>query len=436
MRKMLLIAWREYSEAVKSKGFVVGIALAPILMFGGIAVTALMEGKVDTKDQRFAVVDRSAQLEPAIAEAVAKRNNTDIRDKEGKQVRPKFVLEFMPPATDLQFQRLDLSNQVREGKYHAFIELGPEILSADAQKDSGNAGYYSDRAAMDDARFWFNGTLNDIVRSKRMEGAGIDPEELGKVLKPINLEGLGLLAKDVKTGKTTGGTKKGEAEAFLAPFILVMLMYMMVMFGAMPQIHAVMEEKTQRIAEVLLGSVSPFQLMLGKLLGNLGIALTTGIVYIGGGAFAIYRMGVADSVPMHLIPWFFAYLLLAVAMYGAAAIAVGAAVNDAKEAQSLTLPVILPLIIPLFILMPVIKEPNGMLATAVSLFPPCTPLTMLLRQASPGGVPAWQPLVGMVGLVACTLLYVWAAGRVFRIGLLTQGKMPKLTELVKWAIRG
>jgi ABC-type Na+ efflux pump permease subunit len=436
MRKALLVAWREYSEAVKSKGFLVGIAMAPLLMFGGIIVQMATKDKVDTRDQHFAVVDHTGRLGHLIVDAAKKHNDKDTVDKEGKKTRPAYIVELVTPKSDLRAQQLELSDQVRADKYRAFIEIGDKALSPTGDGEQANATYHSERAAMDDARFWFNGTLNDIVRGIRMKELNVDPVALGAVLKPISVDGVDLLSVDQGTGNVTGGKKRGEAEAFMIPFAALMLMYMMVMFGSMPQIHAVMEEKNQRIAEVLLGSLSPFELMIGKLIGNLGIALTTTAVYIVGGAIAIAKMGVADSVPIHLVPWFIVYLVLAIAMYGAASIAVGSAVNDAKEAQSLTFSILLPLIVPMFLMMPIIKEPNGLIANVVSFFPPCTPLTMLLRQAVPGGIPAWQPWVGLIGLFACTVLCVWAAGRIFRIGLLSQGKTPKISELIRWAIRG
>jgi ABC-2 type transport system permease protein len=436
MRKTLLVAWREYSEAVKSKGFIVGIALAPIFMFGGIGATVLMEGKADASTQKFAVVDRSGQLGPLLQAEAEKRNDNEIKDKAGKQVRPRYEIELIPPLEDKQAQRIELSNKVRSEGYRAFVEIGKQALAEGGEGEDARVGYYSDRAAMDDARGWFSNAVNGAVRARRLKEAGIAPAALERLNRQIDVQGIGLLNVDDKTGKVVGGEKSNEAAAFLTPFIFVMLLYMMVMFGSMPQIHAVMEEKTQRIAEVLLGSLSPFQLMAGKLLGNLSIAVTTGLVYLGLGAAAAAKMNVMDSIPVQLVPWFFVYLVLAVAMYGAAAIAVGAAVNDAKEAQSLTMPVILPLIVPLFMLVPIMKEPNGLLATVISFVPPCTPLTMLLRQASPGGVPAWQPWLGLAVLVVSTVIYIWAAGRVFRIGLLSQGKTPKFSELVRWAIRG
>jgi ABC-2 type transport system permease protein len=96
----------------------------------------------------------------------------------------------------------------------------------------------------------------------------------------------------------------------------------------------------------------------------------------------------------------------------------------------------LPVMIPMFILVPVIKEPLSGFATCLSLFPPFTPLLMLLRQSTPVGIPAWQPWVGLVGVAVFTILCVWAGGRIFRVGLLMQGQPPRIGDLLRWAVRG
>jgi ABC-2 type transport system permease protein len=98
--------------------------------------------------------------------------------------------------------------------------------------------------------------------------------------------------------------------------------------------------------------------------------------------------------------------------------------------------VLAPIMIPIFVMVPVVSRPNGFFATAMSLFPPFTPLLMMLRQAMPGGVPAWQPWLGLLGIVACSLAGVWAASRVFRVAILMQGQPPRLADIVRWAIRG
>jgi ABC-2 type transport system permease protein len=217
---------------------------------------------------------------------------------------------------------------------------------------------------------------------------------------------------------------------------MLMLMFMMVMMGATPLLNSVLEEKMQRIAEVLLGSVKPFELMMGKLLGTVGVSFTVVAIYVFGGIVAANRLGAADHVPFNLLPWFAAYQVAAILMFGAIFIAIGSACNDLKEAQSMMTPVMLVVCLPMFVWFQVIKEPLSSFSTAISFFPPCTPMLMLLRQATPSGVPAWQPWVGLVLVVLFTLLCVWMSGRIFRVGLLMQGNPPKLRDLARWAIRG
>jgi ABC-2 type transport system permease protein len=176
--------------------------------------------------------------------------------------------------------------------------------------------------------------------------------------------------------------------------------------------------------------------MTGKVLAAVGVSLTSSAFYVIGGTLTLQGLGMAGLVPFGLIPWFYVYLVADVTMLCALAAALGAACSTAQEAQSLAIVLLSPVVIPLCIMMPIMKQPNGMLATGLSLFPPFTPLLMLMRQAMPGGVPAWQPWVGVSGVLACTLASAWAAGRVFRIGILLQGKPPKAAELLRWALRG
>jgi ABC-2 type transport system permease protein len=123
-------------------------------------------------------------------------------------------------------------------------------------------------------------------------------------------------------------------------------------------------------------------------------------------------------------------------MLSALAAALGAAATTSRDAQQFSLLVILPVMLPIFLLINLIQQPNGSLTTALSFVPPLTPMIMLLRQSLPGGVPWWHPWLGLLGVIAFTLFMIWAASRVFRIAILTQGKTPKLSELARWAIRG
>jgi ABC-2 type transport system permease protein len=143
-----------------------------------------------------------------------------------------------------------------------------------------------------------------------------------------------------------------------------------------------------------------------------------------------------EYIPYHLIPWFLAYMLLAIVLFGSLNSALGSACNDQKDAQQLSFPAMLPAMIPMFVLLPVIQEPLGTLATAMSLIPIWTPMVMIIRLGTPVEVPAWQPWAGLAGMILFTAFAVWAGGRIFRIGILMQGRPPRLADLVRWAIRG
>jgi ABC-2 type transport system permease protein len=264
---------------------------------------------------------------------------------------------------------------------------------------------------------------------------GLDEEKVKSFFKWTPVQGLGLVSMD-KEGKVKDARAIDRMQTLGIPLILVLLMFIMIMMGAMPLVNSVLEEKTQRISEIMLGSARPFELMLGKLLGNLGVSFTAALVYIVGGFVVSHYMGASDIVPFHLLPWFFVYMVAAIFMTGAMGMAIGAACNDAKEVQSLMMPVMLPVMLPMFVLFPVLKEPTSAFATWLSFFPPCTPMLMLLRQASPAGIPGWQPWVGLIGVLLFTVIYVWAAGRIFRIGLLSQGKPPKIRNLLRWIVKG
>jgi ABC-2 type transport system permease protein len=198
----------------------------------------------------------------------------------------------------------------------------------------------------------------------------------------------------------------------------------------------VTQDKNQRIVETLLGAATPFELMTGKVLGSAAVSVTSSVLYVVAGAVAVNAMGVAGLLPLSIIPWFYAYLLADVVMLCSFAAALGACCSTPQDAQNLAIVLLMPCIIPLFMLVTVLREPNGVLATAMSLVPPFTPILMVLRQAMPNGVPAWQPWVGLLGVLVFAAATVWAASRIFRVAILMQGKPPQLAEMVRWAMKG
>ncbi|MFC2167159.1 ABC transporter permease, partial [Acidobacteriota bacterium] len=412
MRKLLRLAKREYLASVKTKGFIIMLVLMPVLMGGSGIAMLLLQNQVDTTDKKVAVLDRSGVIANVLLTAAKERNDVEIFDKEsGKKVQPAYIFEIVSPDnTNPEGQKLDLSNRIDEGDLHAFLDIGPNVLDLEGDEGTFGMAYHAKNAAMDNIRTWLNNTINNYLRMTRMRDAGVDESQAGKILTWIQVEAMGLVSVDENTGEIQAARKTNEAEALLVPMILFFLMFMMVMMGAMPLLQSTMEEKTQRIAEVLLGSLTPFEFMGGKVLGGLGVALTGTLFYLSGGILLASKLGVADFIPFHIIPWFLVFLIFEIIMVGSMLAALGSACNDPKDAQNLTFPAMIPVMFPMFVFMPILQEPTSGFATWMSLFPTFTPMLMLLRKASPMDIPTWQPWVGLAGVLLFTVLAVWIGG--------------------------
>jgi ABC-2 type transport system permease protein len=446
MHRVLVIAGREYFAAVKTKSFVIGVLLMPILMGGGFIAQAFLRDQVDPRPKHYAVIDRTAgQPFFAALEQAAEQRNRQFADPEtGKHTKPAFLLErvVVPAGADLPSLRLALSDRIRDGELNGFLEIGSQVFEPSPvpggapAPESQAVRYQTNRPSYMDFPKWAEATLNAAVFSGRAGKKGVSSADLVAIVQPVPLLNKGLTKRDPQTGAIVDAPDQNPIVAFLLPGGMVVLMFMVVMMGCAPLMQGVMEEKMQRIAEVLLGSVRPFPLMLGKLLGMAGVSLTMAAVYLGGAYWAVRHFGYAEYLTPELIAWFLVYQMLAVFMFGSLFTAVGAACSDMKEAQAMMMPVTLLIMLPMFVWVNVIQEPTSTFSTAASLFPPATPMLMTARQAVPPGIPVWQPLLGVVLVLATTLMCVYAAGRIFRVGILLQGKAPRFADLVRWVIRG
>lgn len=438
MRKIFILAKREYAAAVRTKSFIIGLVLAPVFMGGSLIAFALLKDKVDLTNKHIVVIDHSGEIAEYLSEVTEERNRSEIYNQEtGEQVRPAYHIDIIEPDTsDIFQQRLDLSNQVRNKQLHAFIEIGPDVVHPGTDTERSRIKYYAENSLIDEVRDWFSWPINNRLRQLRVDELNISDEAMNDLFYWINIEGLGLISVDRRTGGFQDAKQIGIGETIIVPYIIVFLMFMMLMMSAIPLLTAVMEEKMNRIAEVLLGSVTPFQFMMGKILGGIAVSLTASSVYVIGGIITARYLDLGNMIPYDVIPWFFVFLILNIIMVGSGMAALGSACNDNKDAQSLQFPAMLPIILPLFIMMPVIQEPSSSFSTSLSLFPPFTPMLMLLRISTPVTIPLWQPVAGLLGVLIFTIFSVWAGGRIFRTCILLQGQKPKLANLVKYVVRG
>ena len=437
MNKSLIIAKREYRAAVRTKAFLISLILLPVFMGGGLLVFTLLKDKVDVNDKKVIVLDYSGTMGDYLIKTAENWNANNIFNDKNEQVSPKYFIELAQPDTisPLQ-QKLELSNRMRNKEIHAFIQIGADVVHPKFGEEQSRIQYFAENSAVDNVRDWLSNVINNKLREMRVVELGIDQKKINDLFYWVNTESMGLLNIDSKTGTVIDAKKINEMQTIFVPYFLLLLMFMMLMMSAVPLLNSVMEEKSERVAEVLMGSVTPWQFMMGKILGSVGVSLTTSTIYIVGAVFTFTRLGLGEMIPYSVLPWFFVYMLLNIIMVGSVMSALGATCNDSKDAQAIQFPAMLPIMLPLFFMMPVILDPLGKLATGLSLFPLWTPMMMLLRQSTSVTIPVWQPIVGLIGVVLFTIFSVWAGARIFRSTIILQGKRPKIGTLIKYIVKG
>jgi len=450
MFKVWAVAAREYKAAVQTKAFIASIVMMPVLWGISIGVQVLLAKAEDQTTKKYAVVDRTSggQFGPILDAAVKRHNEVEILDPQtGERTGPAFEIIHVPPSADdhdaILRQRLELSQRQQRGDFVGFLEIGPKVFEmrvrpriGDKPDERYEVRYQSDKVGDRGFDRWAQRAVNEVIQQRRFVDRGVSQELVREIQQPVWVRTKGLTKLNPVSGSIEDASDESRVLNMALPAILITLMFVMVLLGAMPAMQGVVEEKQQRIAEVLLGSVTPFELMLGKLIGVVGVSLTVSGFYLGGGYAVAARYGLTDALTLPLVLWFVVFLVLAVFMYGSLLMAVGAAAGDMKETQTLQMPIMIVMTMPMLLLGAVIRDPGGAIAVVGSFIPFSTPMLMMARIAAPPGVAWWQPALGVVLVLATSLACVWAAGRVFRVGLLLQGKGVRLGDLARWVVRG
>lgn len=423
MNKILLIIKREYLTKVRKKTFIISTLLFPLLYLGLIFGIGYL-GEKSKKNLTVAVVDSSGYFD---AGRIARAN--------GKDSSSVLVLTNMKVDS--------LKENLGATSFDAFVVI-PAI--DDWKNGLRNIPLQADKTLGMETAMPVQSKLNNIWGEIKNEKLGISDSTINQLessqvtIKPVNIN-------DENADSKIAGTI-GYVAGFLIYFIL--LIYgSQVMMG-------VMEEKTNRIAEVIVSSVKPFQLMLGKILGIGLVALTQFFLWIAF-IFIVYNVtkasGAGDSVsgmvggvqkvfssinvPLVLFCFVF-YFLGGFFFYSSLYAAIGSAVNeDMREAQSLSFPVTMLVIFSIALMSMAMNDPTGPIAVWGSIIPFSSPIVMMARipYGVPGTVPWWQLGLSMAFLIAGFVFTTWFAGKIYRTGILMYGKKPTWKELIKWAFR-
>ncbi|MFT3785934.1 MAG: ABC transporter permease [Tepidisphaeraceae bacterium] len=488
MKKIFVITRREYFAAVRSKAFVISLVLLPLMMLAGVVSQRLTQKMADTSTYRVALIDRSPQgtIGKALLKANDRRERKDVM-RDGKQVAPRFQIESVAPAarsdiSAIDQQRLKLSQRVERGELLAFVEIGENVgdmtggidmlgmvrdaltrrptsqpddlddessvaaLTSTTQplaamekaKDENIVRYTTNRPTFQAFRGWLQQSLLSVVMNEQFRRLRIDPSKLNSgegIRGPIVLDRG--MARAGSNGEVSYESNKASAvTSILLPVAFVALMMITVMVGASPLTTNVIEEKQQRVAEVLLGSVTPFELMMGKLLGGVAVTMTLAAIYFAGIVFTALQYDVLQYVQPSMVAWFILFSVLATLLYGSIFTMAGASVTNIKEAQAIITPVVLLVSLPLFVFSVVLEYPNGVLARTLSYFPLTAPMGTVIRMAIPPGLPWWELTISVASSLLGTAIMVWIAGRVFRVGMLMSSRPASIGEFVRWLVRG
>ena len=432
MRKILIVAQSEFGTLVRSKAFMVTIVMLPVIMVLSVVLMRVTKDATDGKDRTFAVVDYTGVLgEPLVAVAqVLNAGSGDLADPQATRTTPRFIPVVVKPDGRTPEQlRLELSDRVRREELFAFVELPAELLDPAAKVQ---IRYYSNHPSYNALPIWLRATLNGVVLNERFRRASIDRALVARLTRQAPVENLGLFERDT-AGTVKQAEKVDQVRAQGVPLAMLILMYITVMSSAPQLLNSVIEEKMSRISEVLMGAITPFQLMMGKLIGSVAVSVLLAAIYIGGGlVVAQYWGGYASAVTPEALVWFTLFLVMAGLIFGSIFIAIGAACNDLKDTQSMATPAMVLVMLPMFTWMSVLRAPDGMTAMMLSLFPTAAPFLMMLRISLRPGPPAWQIALSIVIMGATVVLAIWAAGKIFRTGLLMQGKSATMAEMLRW----
>lgn len=450
LRRIQLVAAREFFTTVTSKGFLIGLLVMPVIITMVILVMPrLMANRGAQVEVEVAVIDRSGSAfveslrselrsESILARQAATRREAEEQVGAAGATPQQVVAQPSIPA----FSLLELPEDTTLGEHQAWLtagDLGKQqrrallIVPAEAVSGGAQDGYstyelYAPRNLPPDAEGILHAATRPALIAERLRSSGFDPE-LVRAATHIPRTQTMLVSAD-------GRQRSAQGLNRMMPFIMGVLLFMGIMTGGQGLMTSTVEEKSSRVVEVLLAAVSSLELMWGKLLGQLGVGLLMMAVYVGLGVLALLQFALIGLIDPMLILWLFLFFLMAYLVFGALMMAIGAAVNQMADAQSLMGPIMIILIIPYIATAMIGNAPDSAFAVISSFIPPINGFTMMARLASTSPPPVWQVLLslGLGVLGAC--IAVWFAAKVFRVGLLMHGKPPSFGTLVKWARMG
>lgn len=428
MNKILIIIQREFLKRVRTKGFIILTITMPFIMAALVFVPLWLSSIENDEQQKVAVIDPTGVYAKAL------------------KASKSFAFSTQPVITE--------EMRSEDSPYDAVV-----AISGDLVKNNGKVTIYSHKEIPGNLLDYIQSKLNETVQKQKLEATGI--AGLDKIIDDVQRD---VNMKTVKWSKEGDEQASSTYVAIIVGGIFTLLIYIFVItYGGMVM-QSVIEEKTNRIIELLVSSVKPFQLMMGKIIGVMlvGIAqmalwgvmlsIIMTVASVGFGVSQAQSIAAGQPMPsptmnmsqdtqelltaivnlpyaeiglMFIIMFVGGYLL-----YSSFFAATGASINEQEDANQFVVPITMITLFGLYAAMYSIENTDGPLAFWASLFPLTSPIVMMIR--IPFGVPLWQELLSIALLYASAFLMIWIGGKIYRVGILMYGKKPSIKEIIKW----
>lgn len=418
MSKLMLIVKREYLERVRSRWFIIGTILGPILM-SMLIIAPIMMSRLTSSETYIEIVNASQ----------IKDLGKNIRDKlSKKQAQKTFHVEEKvvddPAALPAQLQ--ELNKAIDKGELNGYVVITPDSIK------NGVVDYYSKNVSDFFGMNAIEDAANSAIVEQRLKQAGLDADRISELSKPIDL-------KRNKLSDT--GAREDKGQSFVLAYVLMMIIYITTLLYGITVLRGVVEEKQSRIVEVIISSISPTELMFGKLIGIGLVGLTQFTIWsifaaILPSAFAAISItsGAKSSfpeMPPSLLIYFIVFFLLGYFLYATLFAMAGSIISSEQDANSVQMPITMLLVIAVVCASMVLQNPNSTASIVMSMIPFFSPILMFLR-ITVQTPPFWQIggsiLLLLIFIVGCS----WIAGKIYRVGILMYGKRPTIPELIKW----
>jgi len=416
MKNIILIAKREFFTQVKKKSFIILTLLTPlrIIVFGG--VVSLMFQANETQMQ-ISVIDKSGLFKDRL------KSDQNIRYVFSSEETEKSLIKALETTEEMNGVMIIPKKEIHE------LENSIEILT---NKNLSN-----------EARRNIAGNISEIIKAEKINALGISTVQIEDLNKSVNLHVVNVLEKEKKQDSFLVGVKSG-----LSMFLMYCVFTFIMMYG-IRVMRSVLEEKNNRVVEILISSVKPFELMMGKILGVTGVALvqfgvwvvmifasvmtlgSSNVGMVSGVAEVQMVLSALSQINYGLILFVFViYFLLGYLFYSAMYAAIGSAVDNETETQQFTLFAILPMMLGFYGSITIMNNPDGPMSFWLSMIPFTSPIAMLAR--IPFDVPVWELVLSIGILLVSTLGMVFIASKIYRVGILMYGNKVTLKELWKW----